>query len=80
MTDYKWNTPPLPDQNISEGSVCSVEGIFDFVFEWSDMIVDEINEDGTVASYKEGWLMKPIPRTYVFKNQPYKKLYNTTKL
>lgn len=79
MKDYKWNTPQLSDQPLVEGAVCSVEGIFDFIFEWSDKIIDEVNEDGTVSSYKGGWLIKPIPRTYVYNNQPYKKLYTTKK-
>jgi hypothetical protein len=39
------------------------------VFEWSNEIVVDIDDDGNPTEYKSGWLMKVLPQTVVYNGE-----------
>jgi len=51
------------------------------ITEWSDEIVDDIDEEGNVVSYRSGWLLKVLPNQVVvhYPQMETKHLYTLSK-
>ena len=59
---FKWELPKLPARDeVCSGDIRKVLLEVTVVCEYSNEIPDEIDEEGEILSYKEGYIMRPIP-------------------
>ena len=69
---FKWHEVPNPDfSTIRENDIREVTLPVTVVFEWSDNIVDEVDEITMLPiSYTSGWVMTVLPgQQFVYNNE-----------
>lgn len=62
-----------------DGEVREVTVPVQAVFRWSDMIADEVDEDGNVLSWKSGFIMDILPQKILYQGEESRFLFNASK-
>ncbi len=69
--EFKWAEMKAPMQGGPiTGEIAIVNLPVKVLFEWSDKIVEDVDEENNPVSYKSGYLMRVIPdQTFVYENE-----------
>lgn len=70
MEDFKWNE--LKDHiqgNPVEGEIAIVNLPVKVYFEWSDKIVEDVDEFNNPVEFREGLVMKVMPQSFAYKGE-----------
>lgn len=69
---FNWELPDLPkDPNPRKGMLAQVTLPVKVVFEWRTDIVADVDDNGDVCEYTEGWVMNVLPEQVIFNNQEF---------
>lgn len=68
--EFQWAVPMFPKQGDPiEGEIATVNLPVQVYFEWSDKIVEDVDEHNNPVSFTSGYIMKVMPQTFVYRGQ-----------
>lgn len=68
--EFKWAEQEVKKQgNPVEGEIAIVNLPVKVYFEWSDKIVEDVDEFNNPVEFREGFIMKVIPQSFAYKGE-----------
>lgn len=80
--DFEWHEPRglIKDIKPITGEIAIVNIPVQVLFEWSDKIVADVDENDNPVEYKEGYIMKVLPnQSFVYNDIPFITVAHTFK-